>query len=32
MTSGLASLTDCIRPQLLAVEKWFHEELSRDLA
>ena len=32
MTSGLASLTDCIRPQLLAVEKLFHDELSSDLA
>jgi octaprenyl-diphosphate synthase len=32
MTSALASLTDCIRPQLLAVEKLFHEELSSDLA
>src|SRR3954470_2537446 len=32
MTSGLASLTDCIRPQLEAVERLFHEELSSDLA
>jgi octaprenyl-diphosphate synthase len=32
MTSALASLTDCIRPQLDAVEKLFHEELSSDLA
>src|SRR3954470_941999 len=32
MTSGLASLTDCIRPQLEAVERLFHDELSSDLA
>ena len=32
MTSALASLTDCIRPQLDTVEKIFHEELSSDLA
>src|SRR5688500_16007941 len=32
MTSALASLTDCIRPQLAAVEKLFHEELASDLA
>jgi octaprenyl-diphosphate synthase len=32
MTSALASLTDCIRPQLLAVEKLFHDELASDLA
>src|SRR3954465_5041852 len=32
MTSGLASLTDCIRPQLAAVEQLFHEELSSDLS
>src|SRR6478735_5680495 len=31
MTSGLASLTDCIRPQLAAVERLFHEELASDL-
>src|SRR3954451_22134110 len=31
MTSGLASLTDSIRPQLEAVERLFHEELSSDL-
>src|SRR3954451_9153582 len=31
MTSGLASLTDSIRPQLAAVERLFHEELSSDL-
>src|ERR1700753_3517725 len=28
MTSALSSLTDCIRPQLLEVERYFHEELS----
>ena len=32
MTSALASLTDCIRPQLAAVEKLFHDELASDLA
>lgn len=32
MTSALASLTDCIRPQLAAVEKLFHDELTSDLA
>src|SRR5687768_8356653 len=32
MSSALASLTDCIRPQLEAVEKLFHEELVSDLA
>src|SRR6476646_4989336 len=32
MNSGLASLTDCIRPQLAAVEQLFHEELSSDLS
>src|SRR4051812_26119783 len=32
MTSSLASLTDCIRPQLAAVERLFHEELATDLA
>ncbi len=33
MTSAaaLASLTDCIRPQLAAVEKLFHDELASDL-
>jgi octaprenyl-diphosphate synthase len=31
-TTGLASLTDCIRPQLEAVERLFHEELSGDLS
>src|SRR6202453_3029127 len=28
MTTALAALTDCIRPQLLAVERLFHEELT----
>ncbi|CAA9437187.1 MAG: Octaprenyl diphosphate synthase / Dimethylallyltransferase / (2E,6E)-farnesyl diphosphate synthase / Geranylgeranyl pyrophosphate synthetase [uncultured Phycisphaerae bacterium] len=32
MTSALASLTDCIRPQLAAVEKLFHDELASDLS
>ena len=31
-TAALASLTDCIRPELLAVEKRFHEELVSDLS
>src|SRR5678816_3130577 len=31
-TSSLASLTDCIRPQLAAVERLFHEELASDLS
>jgi octaprenyl-diphosphate synthase len=32
MNSSLASLTDCIRPQLAAVERLFHEELASDLS
>ena len=32
MSTALASLTDCIRPELLAVEKRFHEELVSDLS
>jgi octaprenyl-diphosphate synthase len=33
MTSAaLASLTDCIRPQLAGVEKLFHDELASDLS
>ncbi|HWE93556.1 MAG TPA: polyprenyl synthetase family protein [Tepidisphaeraceae bacterium] len=32
MTSALASLTDCIRPNLEAVERLFHSELQSDLA
>jgi octaprenyl-diphosphate synthase len=28
MTTALAALTDCIRPQLAAVERLFHEELT----
>src|ERR1700753_2666486 len=28
MTSALSTLTDCIRPQLTAVERLFHEELT----
>src|SRR3978361_1091242 len=28
MNTALASLTDCIRPQLAAVDRLFHEELS----
>src|SRR5215213_6870156 len=31
MTSALANLTDCIRPQLEAAEKLFHDELASDL-
>ena len=31
MSAALAHLTDCIAPELLAVEKRFHEELASDL-
>ena len=31
MPPALASLTDCIQPQLAAVERLFHEELTSDL-
>jgi octaprenyl-diphosphate synthase len=31
MTSALASLTECIRPQLAVVEEIFHRELASDL-
>ena len=31
MTIALATLTECIRPQMEAVEKLFHEELHSDL-
>src|SRR5437870_12016092 len=32
MTQALASLTDCIRPQLAVVDELFHQELSSDLS
>jgi octaprenyl-diphosphate synthase len=31
MTTALAGLTECIRPQLEAVDRLFHEELTSDL-
>ena len=31
VTTTLADLTECIRPQLEAVERLFHQELSSDL-
>src|SRR3954468_11461915 len=31
MTTALANLTECIRPQLEAVDRLFHDELSSDL-
>lgn len=32
MTTALSSLTECIRPQLLAVERLFHQELASTVA